>query len=201
MLRWYFRLFVWYRFLWQVKGLPLKLNLYHPDRAGGLSFLSASLIAFSPVFVAQSASLAAVIFTQIRYTGAKLPGFTLEIAGVLLFFVIAGVLPLTFFSVQLERAGRIARIEFGVLASRYVNDFRGKWVQGGVRSGLLGTPDIESLSDLANSYNVVSSIGLLPVTQRTLARLTLLIASPLLPLLLTVIPLSEIIKRVIKMMF
>ena len=200
-LRWYFRLFIWYRFLWQVRGLSLKFNLYHPDRAGGLGFLAGSLIAFSPVFVAQSANMAAVIFTRIRFAGDKLPGFTLEIAGVLLFFVIAGVLPLTFFSVQLERAARIARIEFGVLSSRYVNDFRGKWVQGGVRPGLLGTPDIQSLSDLANSYNVVSGISLLPVTHRTLVRLTILIASPLLPLLLTVIPLSEIIKKLIQMMF
>jgi hypothetical protein len=201
MLRWYFRLFVWYRFLWQVRGLPLQLNLYHPDHAGGLGFLGATLIAFSPIFVAQSAALAAVIFTQIRYTRDTLPAFTLEIAGVLLFFVIAEVLPLTFFTVHLERAGRRARIELGVLASRYVTDFRGKWVLADVRQDLLGTPDLQSLADLANSFNVVSAMGLLPVSPRALLRLTLLIASPMLPLLLTVIPLSEIIKRLIKMLF
>jgi hypothetical protein len=201
MLRWYFRLFVWYRFLWQVRGLPLRLNLYHPDCAGGLGFLAATLIAFSPIFVAQSASLAAVIFAQIRYTRNKLPDFTLEIAGVLLFFVIAQVLPLTFFTAHLERASRLARIEFGVLASRYVTDFRGKWILADGRQDLLGTSDIQSLADLANSYSMVSTIGLLPVGQRALLRVTLLIASPMLPLLLTVIPLSEIIKRLVKMMF
>ena len=202
-LRWYFRLFIWYRFLWQVKGLPLQFNFYHPDRAGGLGFLSASIIAFAPIFVAQTALLAGVVFTRIRYAGDKLPSFTLEIAGVLLFFIVVSVLPLTFFSVKLERAGRIARREFGVLASRYVNDFRRKWVQGDVRPSepLLGTSDIQSLADLANSYNVVSSISLLPVAQGALVRLAVLIASPLLPLLLTVIPLSEVIKRLFKMMF
>jgi len=201
MLRWYFRLFVWYRFLWQVRGLPLQLNLYHPDHAGGLGFLGATLIAFSPIFVAQSAALSAVIYTQIHYGGHRLPGFTLEIAGMLLFFVIAGALPLTFFTVQLERAGRRARIELGVRASRYVTDFRGKWVLADVRQDLLGTPDLQSLADLANSFNVVSGMGLLPVGERALVRLTLLIAAPLLPLLLTVIPLSEIIKRLAKMLF
>jgi hypothetical protein len=120
---------------------------------------------------------------------------------VLLFFVIVCVLPLTFFTVHLERTGRLARIEFGVLASRYVTDFRGKWVLADVRHGLLGTADLQSLADLANSFEVVSTIGLLPVTHRALLRLTLLIASPMLPLLLTVIPLSEIIKRLVKMMF
>jgi hypothetical protein len=202
-LRWYFRLFLWYRFLWQVKELPLQFNLYHPDCAGGIGFLSASIIAFAPIFVAQTALLAGVVFTRIRYAGDKLPNFTLELAGVLLFFVLVSVLPLTFFSVKLERAGRLARIEFGLLASHYVNDFRRKWVTGAVRPGepLLGTSDIQSLADMANSYNVVNGISLLPVTPRTLVRLTILIASPLLPLLLTVIPLSEIIKRLVKMMF
>jgi hypothetical protein len=202
-LRWYFRLFLWYRFLWRVKELPLQFNLYHPDCAGGIGFLSASIIAFAPIFVAQTALLAGVVFTRIRYAGDKLPSFTLEIAGVLLFFVLMSVLPLTFFSVKLERAGRIAKREFGVLASHYVNDFRRKWVLGAVRPGepLLGTSDIQSLADLANSYNVVNGISLLPVTSRTLVRLTVLIASPLLPLLLTVIPLSEMIKRLVKMMF
>jgi hypothetical protein len=120
--------------------------------------------------VAQSAALASVIFTQIHYGGDKLPAFTLGLASVLLFFVIIVVLPLTFFTVHLERAGRLARIELGVLASRYVTDFRSKWIQGGVRQDLLGTSDIQSLADLANSFNVVSAIGLLPALCSTMKR-------------------------------
>ena len=38
--RWYFRLFVWVRFLWQVARCELSLVPTHPDRAGGLGFLS-----------------------------------------------------------------------------------------------------------------------------------------------------------------
>jgi len=33
--RWYFRLFIWARFLWQVSRLDLQLKPAHPDRAGG----------------------------------------------------------------------------------------------------------------------------------------------------------------------
>src|SRR5262249_40161751 len=62
LIRWYFRLFIWYRFLWRLRAMPLHFNLYHPDRAGGIGFLSASLLAFAPVFVAQTSTLAAVIF-------------------------------------------------------------------------------------------------------------------------------------------
>src|SRR6476620_7136936 len=73
--RWYFRLFIWYRFLWQVRGMPLHFNLYHPDHAGGIGFLSASVLVFAPVLIAQSMAFSGVIFTRILYAGAKLPAF------------------------------------------------------------------------------------------------------------------------------
>ena len=40
LLRWYFRLFIWARFLWQMSRIELKLLPMHPDRCGGLGFLS-----------------------------------------------------------------------------------------------------------------------------------------------------------------
>jgi hypothetical protein len=39
LLRWYLRLLIWFRFLWQVSRLNLRLTSTHPDRAGGLAFL------------------------------------------------------------------------------------------------------------------------------------------------------------------
>jgi hypothetical protein len=42
LLRWYFRLLIWTRFLWQVSRIDLRLVPTHPDRAGGLGFLSTS---------------------------------------------------------------------------------------------------------------------------------------------------------------
>lgn len=203
LLRWYFRLFIWYRFLWQVRAMPLHFNLYHPDRAGGLGFLSLSLPAFAPIFVAQTSLLASMIFTRVLYAGQRLPAFKLDIAGILIFCVLVALLPLGFFAVQLEQASRTARLEFGTLASHYVDDFRQRWIEGGVRAGepLLGTPDIQSLSDLANSYQVVSEFRLLPVTNQNLVRLVLWIAFPLLPLTLTMVPLEELIKRFFKLAF
>jgi hypothetical protein len=200
LLRWYFRLFVWCRFLWQVRGLPLHLNFYHPDRAGGLGFLSASLVAFTPLFVAQTTVLAAAMYDHILYDGDKLPAFTVEIAGTLLFFALVAVLPLTFFVIHLDRMGRKAKIEFGAFASRYVNDFRHKWIQADPhpQEHLLGTPDIQSLADIGGAYDVVSGIGLLPLTKPAFIRMMIVIALPLLPLVLTVLPLHEIIKRLFK---
>jgi hypothetical protein len=199
--RWYFRLFLWYRFLWQVRSLPLHLNLYHPDRAGGLGFLSGSLSAFAPVFVAQTAVLAAFIYARILYTGQTLPDFKMEMIVALALYILAIVLPLGFFAPHLEHAGRQAKREFGILSSQYVDDFRQKWVQDRARAGepLLGTSDIQSLADLANSYGVVRDLRLLPVSKQNLTRLVVMLALPLLPLILTMFPLEEILKRLLKL--
>ena len=55
LLRWYFRLFIWTRFLWQVSRLDLSLVPTHPDRVGGLGFLANTVYAFIPLAVAHGA--------------------------------------------------------------------------------------------------------------------------------------------------
>lgn len=203
LIRWYFRLFIWYRFLWQVRAMPLHFNLYHPDRSGGLGFLSGTTLAFAPVFVSQTMLVAGIIFTHILYSGERLPSFKMEMAGILIFAVLALVLPLGFFGPQLEHAGHRAKREFGVLASHYVDDFHRKWIEGGRPAGepLLGTSDIQSLADLANSFEVVSRIRLLPISKEVLIRLIIMVAFPLLPLTLTMFPLDTLIRRVFKLVF
>jgi len=206
LLRWFYRLFIWYRFVWQVSRMSLKFNFYHPDRVGGLGFLTDSALAFAPVLTSQMMILAGFIFDHIFYAGERLSGFRMEIAGALVFGVLVVIFPLAFFAARLEAAGRTARRELGIVASHYVNDFRSKWVEGGIRdvSGgehLLGTPDIQSLADMANSFAVASDMRLLPVTRLTIIRLVLLIGFPLLPLTLTVMPLEEIIRNLFKLAF
>jgi len=183
--------------------MPLHFNLYHPDRAGGLGFLSGSAQAFAPVFVSQTMLVAGMIYAHILYSGDRLPSFKMEMAGVLIFAIFALVLPLGFFARQLEQAGRIARREFGTLASRYVDDFHRKWIESGVRAGepLLGTSDIQSLADLANSFEVVNRIRLFPINKEAIVRLAVMVALPLLPLALTMFPLDEIVRRVFKLAF
>src|SRR4029077_18058284 len=46
LLRWYLRLFIWFRFLWQVSRINLNLFPTHPDRCAGLAFLGKSAYGF-----------------------------------------------------------------------------------------------------------------------------------------------------------
>jgi hypothetical protein len=47
-LRWYFRLLIWARMLWQVSTLDLNLVPSHPDRCCGLGFLGEIAVALAP---------------------------------------------------------------------------------------------------------------------------------------------------------
>jgi hypothetical protein len=201
--RWYFRIFLWYQFLWRVRGLPLQLNFYHPDHAGGLGFLALSIPAFSPVLLAQTTLLSGTIADRILYMGARLADFKLEIAGAIVFLMLVVLVPLAFFVVHLEYASRFAKLEFGALSSKYVDSFRDKWIQHKTENPepLLGTPDLQSLADLANSFKTVTEMRLFPFGKEPLIRLVATLILPLLPLILTVIPLKEIVSWVVKLAF
>jgi hypothetical protein len=202
-LRWYFRIFLWYRFVWRVRGLPLHLDLFHPDRVAGLGFLAGSVIAFAPVLVAQTIVVAGAIGDRIWHGGQMLTNFKEEIAGTVAFLMLVPLIPLCFFIVKLELAERVAKVEYGTLASRYVEDFRRKWIQehGAESKALLGTPDIQSQADLGNVYSSISKMRLLLFNRQLVIRLAVVIMLPLLPLTLTIVPLEQLVIRLIKLVF
>ncbi|WP_040578519.1 hypothetical protein, partial [Methylomicrobium album] len=94
LIRWLFRFIVWSRFLWQVSRLELNLMPTHPDRAGGLGFLSESALAFIPFLLSQGVLLSAMIAERILYKGAALLSFKPEIAIVVVFLLLLVLGPL-----------------------------------------------------------------------------------------------------------
>lgn len=195
LLRWYFRLFVWYAFLWRASRLRLNLNALHADRAAGLEFLAESVMAFAPVLVAQSAFFALVLGSRIWHEGAKLSDFADEIVAVVAFLMLVVLVPLTFFAGQMREARLRDGRRYGRLASEYADAFDRKWVGSGAShpEPLLGTSDIQSLSDLANSYEVVRTTRLVPFGKITMLRLAVCIALPLVPLAFTTVPFEKLV--------
>ena len=61
----------------------------------------------------------------------------------------------------------------------------------------MGTGDIQSLADLANSFAMVTGMRPVPFGKETVLQLLVVTAVPLLPLALTVFPLDELIRRVL----
>jgi hypothetical protein len=94
LLRWYVRLFIWFRFLWHVSRSNLRLIPTHPDRSAGLGFLGKSAYAFGPILFAQGAKLAGLVATRVLYKGESLLSFKLQVGGFIVFFVLAILGPL-----------------------------------------------------------------------------------------------------------
>jgi hypothetical protein len=197
--RWYFRLFVWAVFLWRVAGLDLDLDPTHPDKAGGLGFLGASVNAFLPLAVAHGVFLTGVMADHIFFDGARLADFLVEIAVLVVFLVMVFAGPLTVFALRLARVKRTGLGEYGALAQDYVRSFDSKWLRGGapVDEPLIGSSDIQSLADLANSYAVIEAMRIVPVSRPTLIRFVAAILIPMAPLLLTIMPLEKLITSVV----
>jgi hypothetical protein len=203
LLRWYYRIFIWARFLWQVSGIELKLQPLHPDRSGGLGFLTNITYAFAPLLMGQGVLLAGVMANRIFYAGARLPDFKVELFTLVTVVVFMVVAPVLVFTGMLERCKRKGLIEYGALAQRYVREFDLKWLRGGAptNESLIGSSDIQSLADLGNSYEVVKSMKWVPFTRETLVQLIIVTLLPTFPLLLTMIPLDEVLTRLFKAIF
>jgi hypothetical protein len=203
LLRWYVRLLIWYRFLWQVSRIPLNLIPTHPDRAGGLGFLGAVSYTLGPILFAQGAMLAGLIASNVIYEGNELFSFKLYAGSFVVFFVAVIFGPLLMFSPQMASARRKGLADYGLLAQRYVEGFRDKWIQGRRMDSeeLLGTGDIQSLADLGNSYNVVQEMRMVPFSLKDVSRLAAATVAPMVPLLLLVWSPEEVIMRVMKVVF
>lgn len=201
--RWYFRLFIWAHFLWQVSRIELSLVPTHPDRLGGLSFVSGQVYAFTVLAVAHGALLAGNLANRIFFLGAALTQFKAEIAIVLIFLMCIILGPLLFFMPQLAQAKRTGSREYGVLAERYVREFDNKWLRGGVPAGepLVGSSDIQSLADLGNSFQVVREMRILPIKRDDVLRLVVATLAPIVPLALTMMSLEELLKTLFGVLF
>lgn len=201
--RWYFRLFIWARFLWQVSRIELSLVATHPDQAGGLSFISGQIYAFSVLAVAHGALLAGNLANRIFFVGAALTQFKVEIASMLIFLLCVVLGPLLVFAPQLARTKRQGLREYGALAARYVREFDAKWLRGGAPPDehLVGSGDIQSLADLAGGYEVVNNMHLVPIKRDDVLRLAVATLAPIVPLALTMMSLEDLLKALFGVLF
>jgi hypothetical protein len=201
--RWYFRIFIWARFLWQVSRIDLSLVPTHPDRVGGLGFLSETVYAFVPLLLAHGSLLAGLLGDRIFHLGATLPSFMIEVLVLVIFLMCVVLGPLLVFTPQLAHAKRMGLREYGTLAERYVRDFDVKWLRGGAPADerLIGSGDIQSLADMGNSFEVVRTMRILPFTKEAILQLAVVTVAPVAPLLLTMMSLEEILKKLLGILF
>ena len=77
-----------------------------------------------------------------------------------------------------------------------MKEFEAKWLEGTSRNEpLLGTPDLQSLADLANAVSVVKGMRWVTIGPRLLTVMTVALVGPLMPLFLFRYPLVELAQK------
>ena len=199
LVRWYLHILIWIWFLLRISWLNLNLRALHPDRAAGLEFVGKFSVVFQPLLFAQNALLSAQIAGRILYHGESLFASEMAIFGYVSLSVAVALAPLLPFAPQLMRAKRDGLARYGNFATEFVTDFDQKWLQGKVNDErILSNDDIQSLSDLDNSFTMVSKMRLGPFSNDDVVLLLIAAIGPFLPLLLTIIPLNQLIVWVIR---
>jgi hypothetical protein len=188
-LRWFWRIFLWSRFLLRVSRMDLKLIPTHPDGAAGLAFLGLAHTSFAALLVPLALTVGARGVFWVLYGGGTLEALRNALIAFLVLALALSLGPVFVFLPKLARTKRLGLAEYGTLASDYTHRFDQKWVRGTAPADeLLGSADIQSLADLGNSYAAIRNMRLVPATLGNTISLLLAAALPLLPVLAVVVP-------------
>jgi len=198
--RWIYRMIVWSSFLWRISKLDLLLTPTHPDAAGGLAFLGKGLVPFGVVLFALSSVVSGAIATRILFTGGKLEEYQWSYVALFVVGLVVFAGPLLIFVPKLLALKQRGLLEYGILGSEYTQAFHQKWVQSLTPTEvLLGSGDIQSLADLGNSFEIIQKMRILPVQPTDFIAMVLPGLIPALPLAATVMPVGDILSRLLKL--
>ena len=146
------------------------------------------------------APCSSAIASRILFSGGRLEDFQLSYVSLFVIFLLILAGPMVIFVPKLLALQR-GLMEYGTLGSRYTQAFHHKWIEETEPSEepALGTGDIQSLADLANSFEVIRKMRIIPVELSDFFAMVLPGLIPAVPLAATVMPVGEIVKGLLKL--
>jgi hypothetical protein len=201
--RWIWRFFIWALSLRRLSRMDLRLIPTHPDLAAGLGFLSSAQAQYGVIVFALSSVMASKIGEEILYGGGSLVNYKFIIGGYVILMLIVLLAPLLVFSPKLWMVKRRGLLEYSALAHEYAGAFHRKWIRKELPHGesLLGSSDIQSLADLAQSFECVRNMRAFPLDLKGILPLFIATALPMLPLVLTLYPFDELVVKIVGLLF
>ena len=197
-LRWFWRFYIWAALLARTASMQLQIMPMHPDRCGGLGFLSIFPGIFSGLVFALSSVIAASLFKARLLMEHTDQMIWLAMATWLVMVVVVFLGPLVFFARPLYIARELALLQYGRLAQGHHLAFHHRWIATG-ESGesILGSADPSSVSDLNAAVEIVHQMRCLPVDR---GAVLLLLASAGLPVLVVAalqMPVADLLKLIL----
>ncbi len=193
--RWLWRFLIWAALLWRASRLPLQLMPLHPDRCGGLGFLTLFPGIFSGLVLALGCVIAASFHKAVPVFTQADPTIWMAVAAWLVLVSVIFLGPLLFFVRPLYIAREAARLQYGRLAHKHHLMFHRKWISGNAHENeILGSADPSSVSDLNASVETALGMITIPLDRNALLLLLGSAAAPLLLVAALQMPLGDLMK-------
>ncbi len=201
--RWLWRLLCWAIFLWTVSRLNLNLVGTHADQAGGLGFLGTAHSSLGIFAFALSSVLSAEAAFLMFFQGTDIDAFKVPFVVLLVLVELIVLGPLLTFVPILIRTRLAWLRDYSIFLSQYNRDFHQKWIisEASPKEPLLGSADIQSLADLGNNFERIQAMKVVPFSMRVVVQLAIVTSLPCIPLLLLVMPISDVLNLLSKAVF
>jgi hypothetical protein len=172
----------------------------HPDRHGGLGFVSKLPSAMFLVTLAVSAVLASRWMHDVVFHGQALAAFKLPLIVFVVLWSVLLLLPLLVLAPRIAAMKRRALLDYGALVGNHGRLVHRRWILGRPVAGeaLLDAPELGPVADIAATYELVEKISPLPVGKSTLAAILVPIALPMLFVAAQQIPLRDMLLKLLK---
>lgn len=194
-LRWIWWFLVWGGLLFRISRLPLRLIPAHPDRAAGLGFLAVYPSVFSGFSFALSCVISSAILKDLTLEQRPPEILWFAIAAWLALNLMLFLGPLLVFAKPLFAARERALLEYGRMATRQHVTMHRKWTG---RTEDEGDPAdaaaLPSSSELNTTIQGIREMGYTPVNRAAVIQIVIAAGLPLLPVVLTLVPLDDVLK-------
>ena len=112
--------------------------------------------------------------------------------------------PLLIFSKNLADVKKRGLLEYGALGLDHARSFHRKWIRREIpeKESILGSGDASSMADFGAIFDVVEEMRIVPLDfKTTILPVAASAILPFLPLVLTMVPLGEILKAIVGILF
>jgi hypothetical protein len=197
---WLWRVVLMFILFRRIVKLGLNLLPAHPDKLGGLGFISATPRVFAPLAFATSCVTASKWAHDIAWHGAHVADFKLYGAIFIVMVIVICLAPLAVFLPVLKKAKRKGIAEYGALVSRHDRLVEQAWLRNEpvADRSLLEAPELGPSCDIHSLYESVRDMRVLPLDKTSLLPLLISLGLPLLVASAIEIPLAEFIGKVFK---
>jgi len=204
-LRWIWKIQLWCFYLFEISKFKLRIIASHPDRTGGIGFLSDTQKSFAIlIFAFGIGAIAPLVGYKIETEGASL--FSFSVGGPLLGFLFGApiffTVPLLMFTKQLKNAKKNALEAYSDKATQAAIYFEETWLhaRGEKKKELLFGDHLQGMNNLNVAYESIHRMRVVPFDMKSITHLFGSTIGSLLPLVMKIPQVPESLKPFLELL-